>query len=230
MSASLPFYQVDVFTAQAYNGNPVAVVVALDPQVCLTDAQMAKFANWTNLSETTFLLPPSDPTQADYRLRIFTTLCELPFAGHPTIGSCKAFLATGRTPRIPGQVRQECGAGLVDVRVDSDGTISFAAPPLTRTGAMDEESVGLACKAMQISPQQVRSAEWIVNGPQWCALQLADAQAVLDVHVKDADTGTDLVWGVWGLYAPGEGPDGAIVEVRTFFREQGEDPVTGSFA
>ncbi|UZJ56239.1 hypothetical protein CBS101457_005559 [Exobasidium rhododendri] len=233
MAYTLPFHQVDVFTAVPYKGNPVAVVNALDASVHLTDEAMIQFANWTNLSETTFLLPPLNASTADYRLRIFTTHNELPFAGHPTIGSCKAFLAAGGKPRKAGQVTQECGLGLIDLRLDEDGTISFLAPSLRKTGRVDEKRIQEACKAMQIDSSSILSAEWIVNGPEWFALQLTNAQAVLDVNVKALEhiKGQELLWGIWGEYAPGGGPDGAKVEVRTFVESgQCEDPVTGSFA
>jgi PhzF family phenazine biosynthesis protein len=240
MSLSLPFHQVDVFTSVAYKGNPVAVVVAFkDPSITLTDEQMASFANWTNLSETTFILPPSDPSsKADYRLRIFTTQYELPFAGHPTIGSCEAFLAAGGVPKVAGKVVQECGLGLISLQVDSSNdSIYFAAPPLSRSGDIDAKTRETACKAMHIDPKSVASAVWIDNGPPWFALELKDAQAVLDVNVKavsgndDHGDGVDFMWGIWGTYEQGKGPNGASVEVRTFFdRGQNEDPVTGSFA
>lgn len=234
MTYTLPFHQVDVFTSKVYKGNPVAVVVALDPNVKLTDEQMANFANWTNLSETTYILPPTDSSKADYKLRIFTTHNELPFAGHPTIGSCKAFLAAGGKPKTPGKVTQECGLGLIDIRLDEDGTISFIAPALRKTGKVEKETIEKACKAMQIDPSVLVSAEWIVNGPEWCALQLKDAQAVLDIKVKvldDEAEGKKFLWGIWGQYEEGKGPNNADVEVRTFFKSgQCEDPVTGSFA
>jgi PhzF family phenazine biosynthesis protein len=234
MAQSLPFHQVDVFTLNAYKGNPVAVVLALNASAPISDEQMTQFANWTNLSETTFILPPTDPSStADYRLRIFTTHNELPFAGHPTIGSCKAFLAAGGKPKIAGQVTQECGVGFIDLRIDEDGTISFLAPALRKTGRVDDATIQKACNAMQIDRASVLSAEWIVNGPEWFALQLKDAQAVLDVKVKALEhvKGQELLWGIWGSYEPNKGPDGARLEVRTFVESgQVEDPVTGSFA
>jgi PhzF family phenazine biosynthesis protein len=235
MSESLPLYQVDVFTQTPYKGNPVAVVVALDASIHLTDEVMFQFSNWTNLSETTFLLPPTDPSRADYKVRIFTTSSELPFAGHPTIGTCKAFLAAGNKPKLPGKVIQECALGLIELRVDVDEAVYFKAPQLRRSGIVEDQEIVLkACKAHGISIDDVVKAEWIVNGPEWFALQLKDAQAVLDcdiVETLDKSTSMQFMWGVWGLYEEGKGPDGATVEVRTFFdRGMCEDPATGSFA
>jgi PhzF family phenazine biosynthesis protein len=196
---------------------------------------MAQFSNWTNLSETTFLLPPTDASLADYKVRIFTTSNELPFAGHPTIGTCKAFLAAGGKPKTAGKVIQECALGLIELRRDDDGAIFFSAPSLRKSGIVQEKEIVMkACKAHNISIDEVLKAEWIDNGPNWFALQLKDAKAVLDVDVVeplDKSTSLEFMWGIWGLHAQGEGPDGALVEVRTFFdRGQSEDPATGSFA
>src|SRR5262245_18972273 len=124
-----PFCQIDVFTTTPYTGNPVAVV--LDGGG-LTIEQMQRFANWTNLSETTFVLPPSEP-EADYRVRIFTPALELPFAVHPTLGTCHAWLEAGGTPKRDGLVVQQCAAGLIPIRRATDG-LAFAAPPLVRSG------------------------------------------------------------------------------------------------
>lgn len=240
MSRSLPFYQVDVFTSTPYKGNPVAVVVALDPSIQLTDETMFQFSNWTNLSETTFLLPPTNPSVADYRVRIFTTSNELPFAGHPTIGTCKAFLAAGNKPKQPGKVIQECALGLIELRIDTSeegrGAIFFTAPSLRKSGIVEEkEFVMKACKAHGIGLGNVLKAEWIDNGPNWFALQLKDANAVLNLDIVEtldkSSTSMEFCWGVWGIHEKGKGPDGALVEVRTFFdRGMCEDPATGSFA
>jgi PhzF family phenazine biosynthesis protein len=211
------FSQVDVFTDELMYGNPVAVVHDAD---ALTDEQMAAFARWTNLSETTFLLAPTDP-DADYRLRIFTTRGELPFAGHPTLGSARAWLAAGEVPRQEGQLVQECGAGLVRVREDG-GRLAFAAPPLRRGGPVDEADIEQVAMALGIPRSDVIGAQWADNGPGWVALLLRSAEAVL--ALEPAGFGTIDKVGVVGPHAPG-GP--ADVEVRAFF-PSGEDPVTGS--
>jgi PhzF family phenazine biosynthesis protein len=213
------FTQVDVFTDELMFGNPVAVVHDADG---LTDGQMAAFARWTNLSETTFVLTPTDP-DADYRLRIFTTRGELPFAGHPTLGSARAWLAAGGEPRRAGQLVQECGAGLVRVREDA-GRLAFAAPPLRRGGPVDEADVQQVADSLGIDRSDVIGAQWADNGPGWVALLLRSADAVLAVEPRGFGT-LDKV-GIVGPHAPG-GP--ADVEVRAFFPgSPGEDPVTGS--
>lgn len=212
------FAQIDVFTAVAFRGNPLAVVVDGDG---LTDDEMARFANWTNLSETTFLLPPTDPS-ADYRVRIFTTVGELPFAGHPTIGSCRTWLDHGGTPSDPGLVVQECGIGLVHIR-DADGRLAFAAPPLLRSGAVADDTVAAIERAIGAD---VIDATWADNGPGWIAVELADAAAVLALR-PDFSAVPDLKLGVVGR-ADAADHD---VEVRAFFpgaNGHGEDPVTGS--
>ncbi len=213
------FSQVDVFTAELTYGNPVAVVHDAD---ALTDEQMAAFARWTNLSETTFLLRPVDPA-ADYRLRIFTTRGELPFAGHPTLGSARAWLDAGGSPRRAGELVQECGAGLVRVRADG-ARLAFAAPPLRRGGPVDEVDVQEIAASLGIGRHEVIGARWGDNGPGWVVLLLRSAEAVLALEPRGFGT-IDKV-GVVGPHAPG-GP--ADVEVRAFFPgSPGEDPVTGS--
>jgi PhzF family phenazine biosynthesis protein len=213
-----PFSQVDVFTDELGLGNPVAVVHDADS---LTDEQMAAFARWTNLSETTFLLAPADPS-ADYRLRIFTTARELPFAGHPTLGSARAWLDAGGRPKGADLV-QECGAGLVRIRRDAD-RLAFAAPPLLRGGPVDEQDVADTVSALRIDPALVRGAQWADNGPGWLALLLPDAAAVLAVDPDRTAVGNV---GVVGPH-PAGGP--ADFEVRAFTPvvPSGEDPVTGS--
>ena len=139
-----PFKQVDVFTATPYRGNPLAVVLDSDG---LTTEEMHRFANWTNLSETTFVVPPSDPA-ADYKVRIFTTDVELPFAGHPTIGTCHAWLEAGGRPNNPGTVVQECGVGLVTLRHADQ--LAFAAPPLMRSGPVDDADLADTCAVLGI--------------------------------------------------------------------------------
>ncbi|WP_433176529.1 PhzF family phenazine biosynthesis protein [Actinoallomurus sp. CA-150999] len=213
------FQQVDVFTHEPYRGNPVAVV--LDGEG-LSAEEMQRFARWTNLSETTFVLPPTVP-DADYRVRIFTPDRELPFAGHPTLGTCHAWLsATGDRQR--DVVVQECGAGLVTVRRAGD-RLAFAAPPLVRSGPVDEALVGKIAAGLGIGRDEIVDAQWADNGPGWVAVLLADADAVL--ALRPGDVGTQAI-GVAGRYPPGSP---VAVEVRAFFpMDSGtaEDPVTGS--
>ena len=215
------FTQLDVFTAQALRGNPLAVVH--DAQG-LTDVQMAAFARWTNLSETTFLLPPTDPA-ADYRVRIFTPAEELPFAGHPTLGSCHAWLAAGGQPRDPAEVVQECGVGRVRVR--RDGTrLAFAAPALRRTGAVGELERVQVLSSLGLAEAGLLRLEWIDNGPGWMAALLSDAAQVLALR-PDYGRMRGLKLGVVGPYPSGSE---CQFEVRAFVPGLGvpEDPVTGS--
>jgi PhzF family phenazine biosynthesis protein len=215
-----PFRQVDVFTGTHYLGNPLAVVHDADG---LTDEQMKRFGGWTNLSETTFLLPPGDD-QADYRVRIFNLTKELPFAGHPTLGSCHAWLEAGGRPRQPGVVVQECGAGLVTIRVGADG-LAFAAPPLVRSGPVAEPLAEQVAAVLGIRRDDIVDLQWADNGPGWIAVLLRSADAVLAVRPRPGD----LDVGIAGPHPPG-GP--ADFEVRAFFPAGGvtvEDPVTGSF-
>jgi len=223
-----PFKQVDVFTATPYRGNPVAVVFEAGD---LTTEQMQRFAHWTNLSETTFVLSPTDPT-ADYRVRIFTPGVELPFAGHPTIGTCHAWLEAGGVPRIEGTIVQECGVGLVSLR-HSSGRLAFAAPPLIRGGAVSEDELAAVCAVLGIGADEIVDAQWADNGPGWIAVMLADADAVLalDPDFSAADTYDIGVAGPLKVGAVGSRDDGCAIEVRAFFRAGGqgtEDPVTGS--
>jgi len=215
------FHQVDVFTATPLKGNPLAVVH--DAQG-LDDATMAAFARWTNLSETTFLLPPKD-LGADYRVRIFTPGGELPFAGHPTLGSCAAWLAAGGQPRLVGLVVQECGVGLVRVRMEG-ARLAFAAPPLKRTGPLAPELVARVAAALRVAPSDLLQHQWVDNGPGWCAVMLGSAAQVRALRPDFAQL-SDLKLGVVGACAPGE--DTAF-EVRAFVPGLGipEDPVTGS--
>ncbi|MFE5310460.1 PhzF family phenazine biosynthesis protein [Isoptericola sp. NPDC056573] len=220
------FRQVDVFATGPLTGNPVAVVHDADG---LDDAQMAAFARWTNLSETTFLLRPTTP-DADYRLRIWTPGGELPFAGHPTLGTAHAWLEAGGVPRSADHVVQECGVGLVTVRRESDGggdRLAFAAPPLRRSGAVGPEDLAQIARGLRVSVAQIEDAAWVDNGPGWVAARLADAAAVLAVQPDFAAFG-GLKIGVVGAYGPGESD--AAVEVRAFVPDIGvaEDPVTGS--
>ena len=212
------FTQVDVFTTTPYGGNPVAVVLDGDG---LTSEQMQRFARWTNLSETTFVLPPTDG--ADYRVRIFTPVLELPFAGHPTLGTCHAWLAAGGTPARPDVVVQECGAGHIPLRRTDDG-LAFAAPPMVRSGPVDEPLVERIASLLGIARDEILAAEWVDNGPGWVAVLLAGVEQVLALRPRRLD----LDLGVVALY-----PRGAphAIEVRGFFPKDGlavEDPVTGS--
>jgi PhzF family phenazine biosynthesis protein len=224
-----PFTQVDVFTTTPYRGNPVAVV--LDGAGLSLD-EMAAFARWTNLSETTYVLPPDNP-EADYRLRIFTSAAlaadagpaayELPFAGHPTLGSCHAWLTAGGRPKQDGIIVQECAVGLVRIRQNA-GRLAFAAPPLMRSGAVEESLVQHIADLLEIERSAIVDAAWADNGPGWVAIALESAEAVLALRPGPID----VTVGVVGPY-----PDGAPeqFEVRAFFPKDGataEDPVTGS--
>jgi PhzF family phenazine biosynthesis protein len=213
-----PFRQVDVFPASTLRGNPVAVV--LDAEGIGEDAMRA-FARWTNLSETTFVLPAEDPG-ADYRLRIFTPTSELPFAGHPTLGSAHAWAE--HTGSRADRLVQQCEAGLVELRRVDDGW-SFGAPPLRRSGPATEEELARIASGLGIGAQHIRAAEWVDNGPGWVVAVLADAEAVLAVEPDLA--AMRFPTGVIGPHAAG-GP--ADFEVRAFVPDLGvdEDPVTGS--
>jgi PhzF family phenazine biosynthesis protein len=211
--------QVDVFTTVPYRGNPVAVVL---DGAGLSTGEMQRFAHWMNLSETTFVLPPSDPG-ADYQVRIFTPVAELPFAGHPTLGTCHAWLEAGGTPRRAEAVVQQCGAGLVTLRQTGDG-LAFAAPPVLRDGPVAEELLDRIAAVLGIGRAGIVDASWADNGPGWVAVLLASAEAVLAVKPVPSDLDLGLV----GPYPPGS-PE--AFEVRAFFPKDGvttEDPVTGS--
>lgn len=216
------FAQVDVFSAEPFRGNPVAVVVDGDG---VSEADMQTFARWTNLSETTFLLPPTTP-EADYRVRIFTTEEELPFAGHPTLGSAHAWRAAGGVPRTPGRLVQECAAGLVELREQGDRW-AFAGPPLTRYEPVDDATLVRAAAGLGLDPTEVLDASWLVNGPVWIALRLASADRVLAIPRGQA-TLDDLFVGVVGPHADAVGLDRPAFEVRAFMGTGAEDPVTGS--
>jgi len=214
-----PFRQVDVFASTPYHGNPVAVVLDGDG---LTTGEMQRFAHWMNLSETTFVLPPAD-RGADYRVRIFTPVAELPFAGHPTLGTCHAWLAAGGVPHQPGVIVQECGAGLVTLHRTPDG-LAFAAPPVLRDGPVDDGLLAHVASVLQIDRSAIVDASWADNGPGWLAVLLESADAVLALRPG----ATDLDLGVVGPYPAGSA---AAFEVRAFFPKDGatvEDPVTGS--
>jgi PhzF family phenazine biosynthesis protein len=213
-----PFAQVDVFATTPYSGNPVAVVL---DAAGLSTEEMERFARWTNLSETTFVTEPSDPG-ADYRVRIFTPNFELPFAGHPTLGTCHAWLAANGRHDLD-EVVQECAAGLVRIR-RGDAGLAFAAPPLLRDGPVDEALVQRIATLLGIDRNEILDAEWADNGPGWVAVLLEDAAAVL--AARPGSDNIDL--GIVGAYPPGSPEQ---FEVRAFFQKDGalaEDPVTGS--
>jgi PhzF family phenazine biosynthesis protein len=218
------FRQVDVFGVEPYTGNPVAVVLDADG---VTTEEMERFTRWTNLSEATFVLPPST-ADADYRVRIFTSAAatpnrpsaELPFAGHPTLGTCHAWLDAGGVPRDESTIVQECGAGLVRVR-RADGLLAFAAPPLLRYEPAKEEIVDEIAASLRIERSDIVDATWVDNGPGWVCALLRDGDAVraLDPGFVRLDLGVAAV------------DVGGGVTVRAFFPRGGataEDPVTGS--
>ncbi len=214
------FTQLDVFTDTPLRGNPLAVVHAAQG---LSDAQMQAFARWTNLSETTFLLPPTEPG-ADYRVRIFTPDRELPFAGHPTLGSCHAWLASGGAARSSDEVVQQCGVGLVRIRRQGS-RLAFAAPPLRRSGPVEPEVLAQIVRSLRIPVDAIRASNWVDNGPGWVAVMLDSRDEVLALQPDfTAMRGLEL-----GVVAPWQGGD-AQFEVRAFVPSLGvpEDPVTGS--
>lgn len=234
------FRQVDVFTTVPYMGNPVAVVL---DGAGLTTAQMQHFAHWTNMSETTFVLPPSAPG-ADYAVRIFTPTLELPFAGHPTLGTCHAWLASGNTPARPDNIVQECAAGLINLRQTADG-FAFAAPPLVRSGPVDEAEVQRLAEILRIDRSKIVDAAWADNGPGWVAVMLDSVETLLAVKpaYSDYDIGLVATYDNGGaspnsltalpkVGAVAQRTQGDIaIEVRAFFPKDGsvaEDPVTGS--
>lgn len=217
------FHEVDVFASGPLSGNPLAVVHGAEE---LDDAEMQALAAWTNFSETTFLLEPTD-NRADYLVRIFTPASELPFAGHPTIGSVAAWLAADGRPANDDRVVQQCGVGLVELRRDGDRW-SFAAPPLVRSGPLGDQETARVADVLGLRIADVVDAAWVDNGPGWCAMRLSSAKAVLAVDVPAGDVGPFFV-GLVGQYPPG---GDCAIEVRAFFNDASgavrEDPVTGS--
>ncbi|ANE04917.1 PhzF family phenazine biosynthesis protein [Corynebacterium crudilactis] len=213
---SKPFYQVDVFSAEPFLGNPLAVIADAD---ALTEQEMARIARWTNLSETTFLMAPTHP-DADYRVRIFTPTSELPFAGHPTLGTAHVFRAL--TGNDSPQIIQECAAGLVPVRT-VDG-LAFQAPQTIKDGSLDDAYLESVSAALNINRELICAHQWVDNGPGWAVVELPSAQHVLDLK-PDFSAHPTLKIGVMGAY-----PEGAphAFEVRAFIAGIGEDPVTGS--
>eukprot|EP01034_Spumella_vulgaris_P004563 gene4563-5835_t len=217
------FKQLDVFSSVALKGNPLAVVLGADS---LSDQQMADFAKWTNLSETTFLLQPRDP-RADYRVRIFTTVQELPFAGHPTLGSCRAWLQAGGVPR-GDEIIQECEIGLVRIRRQGE-ELAFIAPPLLRSGPLDAELLERVRLALNLEPEAIVRSQWVDNGAGWLALMLTDRQTVLELQ-PDYSKLLGLAVGVVAPCDPTRDEVDAQFEVRAFIAGDGapEDPATGS--
>lgn len=217
------FKQLDVFSNVPLKGNPLAVVLGADS---LSDQQMADFAKWTNLSETTFLLTPRDP-RADYRVRIFTTLKELPFAGHPTLGSCHAWLQAGGVAK-GAQIIQECEIGLVRVRRQGD-ELAFIAPPLLRSGAVEAPLLERVRLGLGLAPGAIVRSQWVDNGADWLAVMLADRNQVLALQ-PDYSQLMGLAVGVIAPCDPARDDVDAQFEVRAFVAGDGaqEDPATGS--
>jgi PhzF family phenazine biosynthesis protein len=217
------FQLVDVFHDQPFSGNPLAVVLDADG---LSTEEMQEITRWLNLSETAFLLPPT-AAGADYRVRIFTLQREMPFAGHPTLGSCHAWLVAGGTPRSEDEIVQECGAGLVRIR-RREGLLAFAAPPLVRSGPVDESTLRTIETVLRIDRSRIVDAQWADNGPGWVVVLLESAEEVLALDpLRQFPARVDI--GVVGPY-PSSSP--VAFELRAFFSDHKggvvEDPVTGS--
>jgi PhzF family phenazine biosynthesis protein len=222
----VPFHQVDVFSAKPYKGNPLAVIAEADG---LDDATMKAIANWTNLSETTFLLQPTD-SSADYRVRIFTPQRELPFAGHPTLGTCHVWLALGGKPQGE-HVVQECGAGLVRIKRDGAGEktrLAFAAPPQRRSGEVEPELLARLAQALGITPDAILKSQWVDNGPGWVAVMLRSRSEVLNLRFDAAALQGNQPLGVVAPCDRANDDTDADFEVRAFMWSGAEDPVTGS--
>lgn len=225
-------HQVDVFTAVPYFGNPLAVVL---DGTGLSTEQMQHFTNWTNLSECTFVLPPTH-TDADYKVRIFCPGRELPFAGHPTLGSCHAWLQAGGKPKA-AYVVQECGVGLIKIKRDlASGRLAFAAPPLIRGGPLDEADVLLIARGLRVQRSDIIAHSWCDNGPNWRGVMLKDADQVLALKPDAAilaglDVGVIGPRGKVGVVGAQTQDNFTAFEVRAFFpgnNGMAEDPVTGS--
>lgn len=220
-------HMVDVFSSVPFGGNPLAVVV--DAEGMSAD-EMQKLTRWMNLSESAFLLPPTHP-EADYRIRIFTLARELPFAGHPTLGSCHTWLATGGSPRHGDRVVQETATGLVEIRTTDGGNLSFAAPPLLRSGPVDADLVQQLSAVLGVEPHEIVDCRWIDNGPGWVGVMLTDAEDVLSV---EADFARYAGPGSLDIGLVGPSPHGSewAFEIRALFSDESgamrEDPVTGS--
>jgi PhzF family phenazine biosynthesis protein len=224
-----PFAQVDVFGHGPCSGNPVAVVLGAEG---MSDEEMQRFATWTNLAETTFVLPPTRP-EADYRVRIFTPVLELPFAGHPTLGTCHAWLEAGG--EAGAEIVQECGAGLVRIRreeqaernsprIPGTSAFAFAAPPLVRSGPASDADREKVAQALNLDPAELLAVEWVDNGPGWIAALLESPEHLLALRPGPLEF--DL--GAVALCPPGSE---AAIELRAWAPVNGqaiEDPVTGS--
>lgn len=218
-----PFQIVDVFHDQPLTGNGLAVVLEAEE---LSTEKMLQITRWLNLSETTFLVPATQ-SEADYHVRIFTPDRELPFAGHPTLGTCHAWLAAGGRPKRAAEIVQQCGAGLIPLR-RIDGKLAFAAPPLIRSGPVAEEKLEETARVLRIERRQIVDAQWVDNGPGWVGILLASADEVLKLNpALDQPRRVDI--GVVGAY-PADSP--LQFELRAFFTDHTgslrEDPVTGS--
>ena len=218
-----PFQMVDVFHDGAFSGNPLAVVFDADD---LSTSAMQTMTRWLNLSETAFLLRPSS-AEADYRVRIFTLDRELPFAGHPTLGSCHAWLSRGAIPADAALIIQECGAGLVPIRRSGE-LLAFAAPPLIRGGTVDAAKITEIAEFLRIDRSQIVDSQWADNGPGWVVVLLASAAQVLALEpVRDHPRRIDV-----GVVAPYPTGNPIAFELRAFFTDHHgavrEDPVTGS--
>ena len=220
---TLAVHMVDVFGAGPFSGNPLAVVSGAG---AMTADDMQRLTRWFNLSETAFLLPPTHP-DADYRVRIFTLEREMPFAGHPTLGSCHAWLAAGSRAKKDAKIVQECGAGLIAIR-RAGNRLSFAAPPLIRSGTPTPDELAQARELLGIEASEIVDAAWIDNGPGWLGIRLASAERALALNpARSWPSRIDV--GVVGPHAPG---GDAAFELRAFFSDHlgtiVEDPVTGS--
>jgi PhzF family phenazine biosynthesis protein len=223
-ATTFAFQQVDVFSSKPLFGNPLAVVVGAD---ALSNEQMSSLANWTNLSETTFLLEPSSPS-ADYRVRIFNPDREVPFAGHPTLGSCHVWLASGGRPR-GSQIVQECGLGLIHIRRAPE-LLLFAAPKLVRSGLIEPEILARVVHGLDLAPGAIMASNWVDNGSGWLAIMLRSREQVLALR-PDYSTLAGLKVGVFAAFNPVKDGSSAQFEVRAFSAEADvghEDPVTGS--
>lgn len=218
------FRQVDVFGVNQFSGNPVAVVLDSED---LTDEELRKFSVWTNLSECTFVLPPTSP-DADYKVRIFSLSTELPFAGHPTLGTARAWLDAGGVPRKSNLVIQECEAGLIPIRIE-DNYLAFVSPPRFRSGSVAPVYLKSVIEILGIRREQVLDSEWLDNGPGWVGLLLDSAETVL--HLRPNASAHPGRWDIGVVAKQNDGSDAAIV-VRAFFTEGHEplreDPITGS--
>lgn len=221
--ANLKFSQVDVFTATPFKGNPLAVVVGADG---LSDDAMQTIANWTNLSETTFLCRPTE-ADADYRVRIFTPERELPFAGHPTLGTCAVWLGLGNTPKRANIV-QQCGVGLVRIKRDGDQRLAFAAPPQLKSGPVDADLLARIARSLGVTREAIKASQWIDNGPGWVGVMLGSRAEVLAIK-RDLAALPGQPVGVVAPCDPKLDDIDTQFEVRAFVgRSASEDPVTGS--